>query len=385
MKKGKIAHFFEEKDILTISVGLFIISRLMMFAMYVLLFKDFSFVNFLDKMNRFDSNHYARIALEGYSPVPDNSIGEAGWAFFPLYPMLVGLTVKLTSLRYETVAFIYGALMCIASAVVAGKYIRLTGGSEREAKIYAFLLIMGPQSFFLSIFYTEPAFLLLLTLCFYFLQKKQYIPMGICGALLSATRNLGVFFVFAVLAAWLTDLFRERKKDPGYTFSKHLKAALNDPSLVLGVFLIPSGLFSYMYFLYNRVGDAMAFVRVQKAWGRINGFFVKTYINALKDLTGYAAYHAVWVTLAFFLILFMIFKYKRFHEAVIALIILLMPMMSTMDSMARFILGGFVFYRTGAAILDSREGFFRRAVLVFLAGYALVMLNGWFYGEGVLT
>ncbi len=368
--------FIKKHKILTVSVITFAISRFVMFAMYAALFKDYSIAGFLESINRYDANHYNRIVTQGYLSSANNITGEAGWAFFPFYPLLVGTLSRVTGMTTDMVAFITGAIFSLGAAVYGGRYIELTmpegqSSKEKASVIYPLLLFAGPFSFYLSIFYTEAPFLFFLTACFYYLEKEEYIRMGICGVLLSFTRNMGVFFVFVILIRWI--------------MRRRVVEDLKNPRFVIGVSMIPAGLFSYMYYLYTLTGDALAFVHVQIAWGRTNGSFIKVYLNALKDLTGDSAFHAAYITLGFFLCLIMMAKYKRFHEAMFALIILILPAMSVVDSMARYIFGGFVFLKTVACLLRETPLYLRLSLLLFLAGYELVLFNGWLYGAGVLT
>jgi len=368
--------FIKKHRLLTISVTGFIISRLIIFGLYVLLFKDYSLTGFLEAVNKYDANHYNRIVMNGYLPDAYNITGEAGWAFFPFYPLLVGGLSKLMGVTTYMAAYITGAIFSVGAAVFGGRYMELVTKDEdgiriKSSVIYIILLFMGPFSFYLSIFYTEAPFLFFLTACFYYLEKEEYIRMGIFGALMSFTRNMGVFFLFVILIRIL--------------MKRKIREVLADPGFVAGVSMIPAGLFGFMYYLYRLTGDALAFVHVQVAWGRVNGSFLKVYMDALKSISGDGAFHAAFMTLGFFLTLIMVVKYKKFHEAMFALIILILPAMSVVDSMARYIFGGFVFLCTFSRLLAKAPAYLKISILLFLFGYELVLFNGWLYGAGVLT
>lgn len=385
--KKKTIDFFKRKDLLTISVIAFVLSRFIFYAMHALLFKDFSFAGFIKGLNHFDSNHYTRIATYGYLNEPYDLSGEAGWAFFPFYPLFIKTaSLILGGLDFKITAFIFGGCFLIAAAVTGGRYLQLTGSGRAASYIYCIFLTMGVYSFYFSAFYTEAPFLYFLTACFYHLEKKQYLRMGIFGLLLSFTRNIGVFVVFVILIRWLMDHFAGKapEGEKELTLAEYFLAALRDPRLVLGVFMIPLGMFSFMYYLYLKTGDAFAFVHVQTAWARENTFFLKNYINALKDLTGYDAFCAMWATAGFFLVFMMVYKYRRYHEAFMGLVVLILPMMSVMDSVPRYMLGGLVFVLTFSRLLEECRMGTRLAVMLFVVGYGLILLNGWYYGAGVL-
>ena len=381
-------------DLFFLSLCCFVLSRIMLFGMYAVLFKSVSPAGFIDELNRFDANHYHRLAEFSYRAAANDLTGEASWAFFPLYPFTVKAFSMLTSLSYEGAAFILGAVFLVAASVLGGRYLIETGAGKKAAYLYIAFLNLGLYSFYFSAFYTECMFLLLLTACFYFLERKAYLWMGVCGALLALTRNLGVFFVLLIPVKLVMDYLEGsvnlksgdkaslRRDRNG--FADYLKKCLADPFLVTGTFLIPLGLFSFMHYLYKLTGDAFAFVHIQVAWGRVNGFFLKNLVNALKQITGYDAYCAMWAVFGFYLVYMLVFKYKRYHEALFGLIVLILPMQSVMDSVPRYMLGGFVFAAAGMRLLSEAGRLTRIFVCLFILGFELVLINGWFYGAGVL-
>ncbi len=76
--------------------------------------------------------------------------------------------------------------------------------------------------------------------------------MGVVGALASATRNLGVLLVFAVAVQYTSDYLR---RGSGKSLWNYWKEAFKNYRLVLGVALIPLGLFGFMVFLWYKMGD----------------------------------------------------------------------------------------------------------------------------------
>ena len=401
----KFKSTIKKHDLFFAALVCFVISRIMLFGMYAVLFHDMSPAGFIDELNRFDANHYHRLAEFSYRAAANDLTGEASWAFFPLYPFTVKAFAMLTSLSYEGAAYILGAVFLIGACVLGAMYLMETGAGKKAAYLYIAFLNLGLYSFYFSAFYTESMFLLLLTACFYFLEKKKYLWMGICGVLMSLTRNIGVFFVLLIPVKLVMDYMENAKalksdvttgsmkavsgksgsvKSSFAGFINYLKTCLIDPTLVLGTFMIPLGLFSFMHYLYKLTGDAMAFVHIQVAWGRVNGFFLKNLINALKQITGYDAYCAMWAVFGFYLVYMLIFKYKRYHEALFGLIVLILPMQSVMDSVPRYMLGGFVFAAVGMRLLSEASRLTRIFVCLFILGFELVLINGWFLGAGVL-
>src|SRR5688572_20316385 len=60
---------------------------------------DTGFAEYFQKLCRWDCTWYIRMAEEGYDRYPTPGRSNAGnWPFFPLYPMLVGIIVKVIPL-----------------------------------------------------------------------------------------------------------------------------------------------------------------------------------------------------------------------------------------------------------------------------------------------
>lgn len=245
------------------SLLLIICSRFFMYVLYII-FDWGETGNFVyDINNIWDNNWYKAIANQGYQIEPNgHDKGDAAnWAFFPAVPILLGVIKKCIGLPIEIIAFVVNSFLLVLTIIVAMKYIILTRKNKVLALEFALLLAFGPYTFYCSCMYTESLYLLLTFLSFYFLKKKNYIVMGICGALLSATRNTGIFFVFVIAIECVMNKWKNNR-----SVVQVIKNILGNSKLVLGTSLVPMGLFGYMAYLRYLVGDSLAFVRIQKAW-----------------------------------------------------------------------------------------------------------------------
>lgn len=379
--KSKINNYIKKDNFLLTAVVLFVLSRIVMYLLHGMLFSDFSIGGFVEACNRFDSNHYRRIASLGYLNEPYDMTGEAGWAFFPLYPVMIGGLSKLLGASVYSVAFVVGGICAVGAAYMGAIYIYETTGNREAAYIYIYLLMLGCYSFYLSAFYTESPFLFLLTLCFYFLYKKKYLLMGLVGILLCLTRNVGIFFEFVIVAKLFTEYWDKRKEQP---LTAYLRDCALNPSLILGMFLIPAGFFGFVYYLYRLTGDGFAFLHVQVAWGREQSFFLVNLLNDLKLLSGMSSYTADWGVLGFYLVWLMLAKERNYYEALWGLLMLILPMQSSTDSVPRYMFGAFVFLRILSSEIAESKWYKKLFLLIFIAFYEIVLLNGWFYGDGVL-
>ena len=187
----------------------------------------------------FDGVHYLGIAAKSY-------FAQFTQAFFPLYPLLIRILTgfihnsNLNGLLISNFSF----LACMA---VFYRLLRLDI-SDVQAKRSLLLLLVFPTSFFFGSLYTESFFLLSVLLSFYFARRRRFILAGICGALASATRVLGVLLIPALLIEYFSSSRRSRW---GWAMA-----------------LLPAaGLLLYMYYLNVSFHDPLYFLHAQPAFG----------------------------------------------------------------------------------------------------------------------
>lgn len=296
-----------------------------------------SLARFADGLCRWDCQWYVRIAEEGYDPFPVPSMINAGnWAFFPLYPMLVALLKGLTGLPTMLVATGLSILVSIGATRLAWP---LLGRNLAAYTLFAVYLLAGPFSIYFTTFYTEVLFLFLTVAVFAALRERRFLVAGLCAAALSATRIVGVFIVFAiVIEMWLAH------REAGGNWQNFVPGVLKRPTWVLALFVAPLGLFGYMLFLHLKVGDALAFSHVQRAWGRPMGnpaVFVwqaltswpkQGWVPTPSQLLGVATLTGYGLALG-------LLVKRRFAMAAFALICLTLPLFAGMASMLRFVAG----------------------------------------------
>lgn len=181
----------------------------------------------------FDGVHYLSIATAGYRQYLE--------AFFPLYPMLLRLATSQAALIISHVSFFIGL------------YFLTKLGQSRSLPF----LLFFPTSFFFAAVYPESLFLVLSAGTLYALSKQKWGWVGILGMLASATRLFGVYLI-------IPTIFEYAKIKRKRTFD------------VLSIALIPAGLIAFMIYLWQKVGDPLAFFHVQPIFGagRSGGEFI---------------------------------------------------------------------------------------------------------------
>jgi Gpi18-like mannosyltransferase len=248
-------------------VGIWLFSRAIIFVGMKLIgpwfvsITDAHVENYLTRYDRdilspWDGGYYQRIATFGYLSA-DNSENSQTYsfpyvvdvAFFPFYPLLTrlvmnfGLSFPIAGALVNNFSFL-GALF-ILYRWVEEKY------STQAAKWTIAVMTLCPLSVFGTITYTEGLFLLLTTASLHSFEHKKHIRAALWGAMATATRVTGS----ALIPAFLLVSWRERRPISAY----------------IACFAISLGLLSYMFYLFMRFGDPLAFIHVQKVWAAVKG------------------------------------------------------------------------------------------------------------------
>lgn len=374
----------DKKNKAIIIISLIILSQIIQLVMCAILTDNSSFIDLLKHLNHYDSYHYKRIISNGYASTPINIAGEANWAFFPLFPMIIRAIYLLTNAHIELIAFIVNSIFLFGAIIYGTNYMKITGCNSQSQLLLSVFLTLGCYSFYNTLIYTEALSLFLLTFCLYQLEKKQYIKLGIAGMLFSMARNIGIFIEFVILVKWIMD-YCENKEDYNNSFYKYFLESLNNLSLVFCVSIIPAGFFSYVLYLYQLTGDGLAFLHVQYGWGRENSFFLSVFLKGIKEITGHGSYLAIWSVIGVWITIITIFKYRKYHEAILCFISIFFSMQSALDSIPRYMFGVFVFYKTTSLLISDSKWYNKLFLITFILFYELVLINGWIMGEGVLT
>jgi hypothetical protein len=208
---------------------------------------------------------------------------------------------------------------------------------------------------------TESLFLLLTVGCFLAARRGHWWLTGILGALATATRPTGILIFPALLVQYFETYRREN------LWRREMLALL----------LVPLGLFAFMFYLRQTTGDALAFLKVQAAWGHRAGFFLRPLFDYLTNpllvsvrwdfrLLNFAA---ALTALACGLVLL---KRRQWSLAIYALTCVIAPLSSmALQSMSRYFLTIFPAFIILA--LAGRRTFLDQSMrAVFLALLALM-------------
>jgi Gpi18-like mannosyltransferase len=225
-----------------------------------------------------DSGWLMNIAINGYESEPFNTATQHTWAYFPLYPLFWHWAAKVTG-EFPLTGMALSNFFLLAALILLHGTVGAFGYEQGVADRAIFYVAAFPASYFFSLAQTESLFLLLTVGCLYAAKRERWWLAGILGALASATRFVGVFLLIPLgVLYWqanrttAVDRNRDTRRVPG-------KIKAN----VVALFLVPIGLFVYMFYLKSITGDALAFAHIQLAWGHSAGFFWRPLLTYLND------------------------------------------------------------------------------------------------------
>lgn len=332
-------------------------------------------VDLVSLLLQWDSRWYLSIVESGYQEVTATD-GQANWAFFPLYPLTVFVFKSLTGLSSKIAGVVLSNIYLTIGVYYVHHYLSCTR-NRSVASTAAILLTFGLYSFYFSTVYTESLFLMLLAIGFYQLHHHRWLVAGICGALLSATRGVGVLFGLPLLISMVS-------ASP-YTLrqpSELLRDFVESPRRLIALLLVPVGTILFMLYLHLHVGNALAFLEVQSEWGREFGNPLGYLIAGLLGdgaLGGLQSrYVAVWAIVGLLLSLHLVSR-KQFAEGTFAFLSILIPVSSGLISAPRYVIGTIVVVFAMADLIhriDDEK--WRVAIIAGLSAINTLLLLLWF-------
>ncbi len=284
----------------------------------------------------FDGVHYLRIAQNGYAY-------EFTQAFFPLFPLLINFLNVFNSPLIS--GLLISNVFFLVSLFLLYKLFKTDFDDQTALKSIG-LFLAFPTSFYFGAVYSESVFLFLTLLTFLLLRQKKFILSGIIGALASATRIYGVFLIVPMLIEFFNKL-KEDKVDKKIIFKK-----------IMGIMLVPVGLFSYMTFLKSKFNDPFYFLSAQPAFGaerssepfillpQVLFRYIKIFFTVPPVSLIFLNAFIEFASTIFFLIM-LLFSFrvmKKGYWFFTAGVLLLPTLTGTLSSMPRYVLLGFLVF-----------------------------------------
>ena len=224
-------------------------------------------LRWLESFSWWDGAWYVGIAERGYGFMAGP---QSPTAFFPAYPMLIRLVAPVAG-----GPVLAGFLVSLASGL-GGAYLFYRWALERlpharAARVAQVALLLYPCSFYLfGVLYADSLFLLTVVAAFLLLERDRPVLAGLCAAVATATRPIGLALAVGLLARAL----ERRSSAAGVTVSpRRWRAALATlERRDAGLLLAPVGLVAYAAFLWSKFGDPLYFLAAEKGWGQSPGW-----------------------------------------------------------------------------------------------------------------
>lgn len=364
------------------ALGIVVLSRLLLFAIYWYWKNDVGSTDGIFRaLYQWDSGWYGSIAENGYvGEAAIHSSGEAPWAFFPLVPLAEGALARLTHLPVRVAGVLFNTVVLYSLTLLGGLFCKEVDEGSGQALAFMLLLNFGPYNVYYSTLYTEGCFALLLCAALYCMYKRHWLLMGVCGALLSATRNTGIFLVLVIPFYCLSQYFQEEKRRSLPGFCGWL---LGRPRLILGTFMMPMGFFLFVRYLTALLGDGLAFMRAQYAWGRQVGNPFAALVLGITNIGSMDFYVAACGVLALYLGLRRL--HRRRPDGLLALVFLLIPLSTGLTSLTRYVMCSFLVVAEAAAVLAEKDWLAKLVSAAFLLTWGIGTSYAWFQGLVTMT
>ena len=168
-------------------------------------------------MGNWDGQWYQQIATQGYpDPLPLDDQGDVdmnAWAFFPLFPLIVGAVMKVTGIGFYVAGSLVATLIGAAAVILL---FRLVDGAVGRWE--AVVAVVGVSTFIsapvLQMTYTESLALLLVVLNLVLIRARHYWWVALTLVLLALTRNVVVAMAPVLVAHGVVRWWNERDAFP---------------------------------------------------------------------------------------------------------------------------------------------------------------------------
>lgn len=194
--------------------------------------------NWINVFLRWDALNYANVAAMGYGV-----FSPGNYAFFPLYPALIWILTKMTTIPYFYSSLIISRL-CFLGALLMLYKITDEEFGEKIALRSVICLMFFPGAFYFLSAYTESLSLLFVLCIFFYCKHKKWLLACVFAMLFSALKQVGIVMGIIILLEYLRAVdFKLKNIRPN----------------ILWVGLIPVGLVSYMIYLHVVKGNFLYF------------------------------------------------------------------------------------------------------------------------------
>ncbi len=308
---------------------------------------------YLAVWGHWDTRWYLDIARRGHSAEPLPHTGEANYAFFPLYPLLMRVVGWVVGDVYLA-GFIVSNLALGAAMLLLYRLVRLDSDEATAERAVKYLILL-PTAFVFSGVLTEALFVALNVAAFYAARRNRWWLAGAFGGLAALTRPNGALLALPI--AWMCFEDVERRK----RWLGHLAA--------LG--LVPAGMGLFSAYTWLLTGDPLGVVYVHRAWLKTLANPVEVLVWGLQAPTLQLRVGA-WVGLVSLVATFGFCRMLGFPYFLVCVLAVIVPLASGVTAL--FGMARYTLFAWPLAILFARLG--RRGELDVGLTVCLALLQG---------
>jgi Gpi18-like mannosyltransferase len=250
-----------------LALAVFAASRLVTFLVaYVITFA--SGRSLTNVLTRWDAGWYLAIVERGYPDAVAGGFGvqaQSTIAFFPGYPLVIeagsfvtGLSPAVTGVVISTLT---GAAASVAIWLLAARVTDVKS-ADRTVVLFSFF----PAAYVLSMVYAEALFVLLAASCLLALVLERWAVAGLAAAFAGLVRPNGLVLTLCCGWAAIQAIRRHGSWWPA-----------------IAPLLAPTGTLAFLWYLYQRTGDPLAYIHTQRrGWDQGFDFGVSNARSALS-------------------------------------------------------------------------------------------------------
>lgn len=284
---------------------------------------------------------YTRLVQQGYDRGPTLApywLGQANWAFFPAFPLILQATIKLTGLSIQNAGILINAILMPFLVYICYIYQNKKWGPV-DFKFYALFFLTFPPTLWFRIQYTECLFGFLLMGMALSILNNRFYTAALCAFLLCLSRPTGIFCVCVFAIFYFFDAWkRSGGKTPRIQIRSLAASATNTCMLVTAG---GTGISLFMIYLYHLTGDSLAFSHIQIGWGRkfhFPGYWVIYHLQHKN--------HINWVisSILDLIVIYKGFQKKMYVEATVLFVTFMVAFSSSLMSIHRIIMANPLFF-----------------------------------------
>ncbi len=200
--------------------------------------------------HRWDAIWYSSIAEHGYQYAGEREATNVG--FFPLFPLINGLILKVTGLPVEVSGAIISTLITFFACLMLYKLTIGETDDPSTAQRAVLYLIAFPAAYYLAIGYSEALYLLCVLGAFYFARRGQWGWSGTIAFLAGLARLHGALLIVPLGYEWLRQRFA-RAADPHGAVPRPTRAS------IIAVLGAPLGVLAFNLYLNATFGQPVGY------------------------------------------------------------------------------------------------------------------------------